>query len=156
MPILVYSASDTQTALTTVVDTLPFAAAVPAVEAGKQLVGHVSNQHQQRTLSLKNGNVVGRSTGQIGELLGSTQIDAFEGLPDWLPSLSIRLTLTVAEGLCKVSLHQPYGNAQSALAQLTAPGSLEAQAAVLAGKLRVNFEAHPAPAKGIHYEITII
>lgn len=155
LPTLAYSASATQTAHTSIVDTLPFAAAVPAFEAGR-VVGHISEHHQQRTLSLKNGTVVGYLTGQIGELLGNVQIDAFEGLPNWLPSLSIRLTLTAAEGSCRVTMHQPADNEQGALAQLTAPGSLETQAAILNGKLRISFEALTSPAKGIHYELTII
>lgn len=145
------SAANTHTPYTSVVDTLPFTDARPPLEP-HPADAYTTGLHQERSLSLSNGTVIGHLVGQIAELLGSTQINAFDGLPNWLPSLTIRLTLSVAGGSYKATLLKPDGK----LFQLTAPGSVETQVAVRDGKLGFSFEALPLPAQGLCYEITII
>lgn len=114
--------------------------------------GAVHRPHQERRVTFRDNQVSGRCVGRMAELTGSALLCAFEDLPAWLPSLTVRLTVGAAEGTFAVSLRQPGG----AVVAVTAPGTLESEVQLVGGRLHLRCEAAGRVAKGLRYEVVIV
>ncbi len=114
--------------------------------------GRLHHPQQERNVTYHNSEISGTCTGKIGELNGSAMVGLFEDLPTWLPSLLIRVTVRVADGDLTASIRESSG----AIGSVVAPGTVECNAELVAGRVWLRCESGPLPARGIQYEVIII
>ncbi|MBC7891616.1 MAG: hypothetical protein H7Y12_05325 [Sphingobacteriaceae bacterium] len=114
--------------------------------------GFARRPQQERRLTFRDNEVRGRCVGRIAELSGSTLLCAFEDLPVWLPSLTVRLSVQAVEGEFTASLRQPGGE----VVAVTAPGTLEIEVGLVRGLLQLRCEAGGGVVKGLRYELVIV
>ncbi len=90
--------------------------------------------------------------GTIAELTGPVMISLFEDLPTWLPKLLIRVTVQAGEGELTASVSEGNGVVTS----VSAPGTLESNAELVAGCVWLRCESGLTPARNVSYEVIII
>ena len=114
--------------------------------------GRFYQLQQHRHVTCRNSEISGTCRGQAGELVGSAMISLFKGLPDWLPTLLIKLSVRADEGELTVSVC----NHDGTIIRATAPSTLEAQVELVAGHAWLRCEAGLTPVRNLRYEATII